>query len=466
MVNKIGEKFTDTFQKYLPNAFVFAILLTLITAFGTFIWLGATPLNIIESWYDGFFDLLPFAMQIVLLIITGYSIALTPIVKRGIDNITKYINTPGQVYLLVVFLGMLLSMVSFSWIVITSVLARELAIRVKGVNYPYLVACVYFSLNSWVMGLSSTIPLYLSSEKGNILIAEKLLSDVIPTSHTLGSSLNIAMMVILLVGAPLLMMLLRPKSANKKELSDLLITSKTIEEQSIEDEASSLKLPFSSLSDKLNNSPILQLLIVAMGLTYIIFHFSTKGFELGLNIMIFIFLIIGMLLHKTPLRYAISMKRSSSNISGILFQYPFYAGVMGIMLYTGLGNEIGQMLASVATVDSYPFYAYITGGIVNFAIPSAGGEFNVVAPSLISAIKEIGSALPEEEITAMISRASMSVAYGETLSNMLQPFYLLMVMPVMAVGTKLQARDLMGYLAIPFVVYFIVQSVMVVWWPL
>lgn len=190
MISKIGEKFTDTFQKYMPNAFVFAILLTIFTAFGAFVWLGATPLNIIESWYGGFFDLLEFAMQIVLLIITGFSIALSPIVKRGIDNITKYINTPGQVYLLVVFLGMLLSMVSFSWIVITSFLARELAIRVKGVNYPYLVACVYFSLNSWVMGLSSSIPLYLNSKEGNILINEKLLSDIIPTSSTLGSTLR------------------------------------------------------------------------------------------------------------------------------------------------------------------------------------------------------------------------------------------------------------------------------------
>lgn len=466
MINKLGEKFTDTFQKYMPNAFVFAILLTILTAFGAFIWLGATPLNIIESWYGGFFNLLPFAMQIVLLIITGYSIALSPIVKRGIDNIAKYINTPGQVYLLVVFLGMLLSMVSFSWIVITSVLARELAIRVKGVNYPYLVACVYFSLNSWVMGLSSTIPLYLSSKEDNILINEKLLSDVIPTSSTLGSTLNIAMIPILVIGAPLLMFLLRPRTANKKELSDLIKTSRTIEEQTIEDEASALKLPLKSMSDKLNNSLILQMFIVIMGLAYIIFYFSSNGFDLNFNIIIFIFLIVGMFFHKTPQRYVISMKRSTSNISGILFQYPFYAGIMGIMLYTGLGDKIGQILASVATVDSYPFYAYITGGIVNFAIPSAGGEFNVVAPSLISAIKQIGDALPEEEIIAMISRASMSVAYGETLSNMLQPFYLLMVMPVMAFGTKLQARDLMGYLAIPFVVYFIIQSVMVVWWPL
>ena len=153
-------------------------------------------------------------------------------------------------------------------------------------------------------------------------------------------------------------------------------------------------------------------------------------------------------------------------ISGILFQYPFYAGIMGIMLYTGLGDKLGQVLASVATLDSYPFYAYLTGGIVNFAIPSAGGEFAVIGPSLINAIKELGAGLPESEIIAMISRASLSVAYGESLSNMLQPFYLLIVMPIMGTGVKLQARDVMGYLVVPFVIFFIIQSLLVVWWPL
>lgn len=465
MIHKLGGKFTRLFLNYMPNAFVFAILLTLITAFGAFIWLDASPMKIITSWYDGFFDLLGFAMQITLIVITGFSIALSPIVKRSIDYLARYINSPGQVYFLVVMIGMLLSMISFGWLVITCVLARELALRVKGVNYPFLIACAYFSFNSWVLGLSSSIPLLLNSEN-NFLIEAGLLSNVIPTSYTLGSSLNIAMMALMVIGAPLVMLLLRPKTADKKELSDLMVSKDTNEEQTIKEEALSLKLPFKSLSDTLNNSIVLQMIIVVMGLSYIIFHFSTKGLDLNFNIMIFIFIIVGMLLHKTPMRYVISMQRSSSNISGILFQYPFYAGIMGIMLYTGLGEELGQMLASVASMDSYPFYAYMTGGFINFAIPSAGGEFAVVGPSIIDAVKEIGAGLPPEEITAMISRASMSVAYGESLSNMLQPFYLLIVMPIMGAGIKLQARDIMGYLVIPFILYFIIQSCIVVWWPL
>ena len=339
----------------MPNAFVFAILLTLITGFGSYIWLEASLFEIIKSWYHGFFDLISFAMQIVLIIITGFSIALSPAVKKGIDALSKYIKTPTQVYFLVVFIGMILSLISFGWLVITSVLARELALRVKGINYPFLIACVYFSFNSWVLGLSSSIPLLLNSEN-NFLIENGVLTDIIPTSFTLQSSLNIAMIFLLVIVAPFIMFLLRPKSSKNRELKDLLVSNESKNKQTIKEEATSLNLPYRTISDSLNNSVILQMIVVLMGLSYIIFHFSTKGLDLNFNIMIFIFLIIGMLLHKTPARYVISMKRSSSNISGILFQYPFYAGIMGIMIYTGLGDRLGEVMASIATLDTYPFF--------------------------------------------------------------------------------------------------------------
>ena len=465
MIHQLGALFSRVYLRYMPNAFVFAILLTLITGFGSYIWLEASLFEIIKSWYHGFFDLISFAMQIVLIIITGFSIALSPAVKKGIDALSKYIKTPTQVYFLVVFIGMILSLISFGWLVITSVLARELALRVKGINYPFLIACVYFSFNSWVLGLSSSIPLLLNSEN-NFLIENGVLTDIIPTSFTLQSSLNIAMIFLLVIVAPFIMFLLRPKSSKNRELKDLLVSNESKNKQTIKEEATSLNLPYRTISDSLNNSVILQMIVVLMGLSYIIFHFSTKGLDLNFNIMIFIFLIIGMLLHKTPARYVISMKRSSSNISGILFQYPFYAGIMGIMIYTGLGDRLGEVMASIATLDTYPFFAYLIGGIVNFAIPSAGGEFAVIGPSLINAITEIGVGLPQKKITAMIARASLSAAYGESLSNMLQPFYLLIVMPIMGKGVKLQARDIMGYLVIPFLIFFIIQSLLIVYWPL
>jgi short-chain fatty acids transporter len=139
---------------------------------------------------------------------------------------------------------------------------------------------------------------------------------------------------------------------------------------------------------------------------------------------------------------------------------------MGIMTYTGLGADLGGWIASVATADTYPLFAYILGGVVNFAIPSAGGEFAVIGPSVIEAINTLSVGLPGAERTGMLARASLAIAYGESLTNLLQPFFLLLVIPVMAKGINIQARDIMGYLVLPFFVFLILQILMVLYMPL
>ncbi|PTM06487.1 MAG: short-chain fatty acid transporter, partial [Bacteroidetes bacterium] len=373
MLTKLGQKFTDTFTKYMPSAYVFALLLTLLTGLVALIFTDSKPITILEGWYDGFWKLLSFGMQIVLIIITAYCIAQSTLVKKGIDSIAKRIKTPTQVYLTIVALGSLLSLISFGMVIITAILGRELALRIKGIHYPFLVACVYFSFNGWVCGLSSSIALLLNTEN-NFLIESGILNDTISTSYSLGSTLNIAMIGLFIFIAPLIIWLLIPKSSEGKELRDLK-TDTTDDNTSVKDEALSYKLPFKAVSDALNNAGWLQISVALLGVSYIVYHFATKGFDLNFNIMIFIFLVIGMLLHITPMRYSIAMKRASSNISGILFQYPFYAGIMGIMLASGLGAKISDVLTSIATPESYAFISYLTGGIINFAIPSAGGEF-------------------------------------------------------------------------------------------
>jgi len=464
MISKLGQKFTDLFQRTMPDAFVFALILTLITGIASIIWVEATPLKVLESWYAGFWTLLEFGMQMVLLIVTGYCIALSPFIGKAIDKSTRYIRTPTQVYVSVTLIGMLLSLVSWGWVVITAVLARELALRIKGVNYPFLIACVYFSMNSWVAGLSSSIPLLLNTDK-NYLIEGEILADTISTSYTLGSTLNLGMIILYVVLAPIMMYLLIPKK-RPLEIEDLLIDKEEKKQIEINEEASNLKLPYKALSDQLNNSLPLQYIIAFLGLAYIIYYFVSNGLNLNLNIMIFVFIIFGLFLHKTPIRYGIAMRRASSNVSDILFQFPFYAGIMGIMIHTGLGEELATLIASVATIDSYPFFAYLLGGIVNFAIPSGGGEFAVIGPSMIEAVNVIGTGLPQEALSEMTARASLSIAYGESLTNLLQPFFLLLVLPVMGAGLKIQARDIMGYLVVPFLLYFTIQSLMVVYMPL
>lgn len=464
MLTKLGQKFTDSFTKYMPSAYVFALLLTLITCILAFVFTESKPIKILQGWYDGFWNLLSFGMQMVLIIITAYCIAQSEAVKKGIDRIAKLINTPTQVYLIIISLGSLLSLISFGMVVVTAILGRELALRIKGIHYPFLVACVYFSFNGWVCGLSSSIALLLNTDN-NFLIGNGILNNTISTGFSLGSHLNFIMIGLFVLISPLLFWLLIPKASENKELQDLQ-TSLDDEESSVKAEAHAYKLPYKALSDALNNAGWLQISVAVLGLIYIGYHFLSNGFDLNLNIMIFIFLIVGMLLHITPMRYSLAMKRASSNISGILFQYPFYAGIMGIMTATGLGEQLSNLLVSIATPESYAFISYLTGGIINFAIPSAGGEFAVIGPSIINMVQELGSNLSANETTAMIARASMSVAYGESLSNLLQPFFLLVVFPVMGKGIKIQARDVVGYLFIPFVVLFVIQALLVTFIPL
>ena len=449
MLTRLGEKFTDLFKKNMPDAFVFALILTLAISLMALVGVKATPIEIIDSWYKGFWMLLEFGMQMVLLIVTGYTIALSPLIKKQIDRLAAVIKSPVQVYYFVTLFGLMVSLVSWGWVVIAAVLGRELAQRVKGINYPFLIACAYFSNNSWSTGLSSSIPLLLNTE-GNYLISSGVLETTIPTTTTLASPLNISIILLYVLFAPLLALLLRPQESEGVEFKDLLIDNSSLKQISIEEEANLQRLPFKSLSDILNNNFPLVVIIFLIGLYYSVRHFVLNGFDLNLNIMNFIFLILGLLLHKTPLRYSIAMRRSSSNVSSILFQFPFYAGIMGIMIHTGLGEALAMQLATVANIHTYPFFSFLLGGIVNFAIPSGGGEFAVIGPSILEAVKVIGAGVSEAELAHMLSRAALSVAYGESLTNLLQPFYLLLILPVMGAGVKIQARDVMGYLVIPF----------------
>ena len=465
MLLKFGEKFTDIFKRIMPDSFVFALLLTLVTGLSAVIFVNSNLLEILDSWYKGFWELLEFGMQITLIIVTGYSIALSSFTDKILNKVSRRISSPIQVYLTVIILGVLLSMISWGMVVIVAVLARELALRVKGINYPFLIACTYLSFTSWVTGLSSSIPLLLNT-KNNFLIKEGVLNEVIPTSLTLGSNLNFIIIFIYVIIVPFIIFILIPKSSKNKELKDLIVNDQTNKEISIEEEANLYRSKKNTFSDKLNHSRLLQNIIFIMGICYLIYYFNSNGFDLNLNIMIFIFIILGLVLHQTPKRYAISMKRASNNVYGIIFQFPFYAGIMGIMLYTGLGESFSNWIASNATISNFPYYSYLIGGLVNFAIPSGGGEFAVIGPSIIEAAKQLAISLPPEQMTEYIARTALSIAYGESLTNLLQPFFLLIVLPVMGSGTRIEARDVMGYLAIPFLILFILESLLILYMPI
>jgi short-chain fatty acids transporter len=456
---RIAQLSAAAIRRWLPDPFVFAVLLTVITGATAMLWVGAGPVEVLTGWYDGFWMLLEFGMQMVLILVTGYAIALSAPVTRIIDRLALTVARPGPVYLTVLVGGGLLCLVSWGWVVLTAVLGRELARRVRGIHYPYLVACAFYSSGVWVTGLSSSIPLLLNTP-GNFLIEAGLLPTTIPVTVTLGSPLNLAVMAVYLVVSPAIMWLLRPRE-RAIELDELRTGSAVAEETTVAEGAEAMRASKPTLSDKLNSSALLQMVVVAMGLAYIALHFIRRGFDLNLNIMIFSFLIFGMLLHRTPIRYVVAMGRACSNISGIVFQYPFYAGIMGIMMSTGLGKAVAAWMASLVTLKTLPVAAFVLGGVVNFSIPSAGGEWAVIGPPLVESVRELAGPVGAGELSRHVGRVAMAVAYGETLTNLLQPFFLLAVLPVMGAGVRIQAREIVGHFFVPFLILFTVIGLLV-----
>jgi len=452
MLSALGTLFSSRLRRWIPEPFVFALVLTVLV--GALAW-SATDRSVVEltgHWYDGFWMLLEFGMQMVLILSTGFAIALSPIAARLIDRVAGLARTPGAVYVLVLVVGGIFSLVSWGWVVLTAVLARELARRVDGVDYAYLVACVYISGQPWVGGLSSSIPLLLNTD-GNFLIEGGVLETTIAASRTLGSGLNAAYVALYFLVIPVLMWMLRPRGEDVRSV-DELADEGARDELAVDEEAESLRLGGRSLSDRLNNGVVLQAAVALLALAWVVRHFATHGFDLDLNIMIFAFFAIGLLVHRTPMRYGLAMKRACANVSGIIFQYPFYAGIMGLMMFSGLGALVSGWLAGGATMATLPLIAQFAGAVVNFAIPSAGGEWAVIGPSLTETALSVSAHLPPDEQQAFVAKIAMAVAYGETSTNLLQPFFLLIVLPVMGAGVLIQARDVMGYLVLPFVAVY------------
>ncbi|MBN2256087.1 MAG: short-chain fatty acid transporter [Deltaproteobacteria bacterium] len=465
MLATIGKFFADKFRRLLPDSFIFAILLTFLAAIMAFMFVDAKPFGIVQAWYKGFWILLAFAMQMVLILVTGYAIAISPPAEKFLDWLSTKVKTPVAVYGVVTFMGCVFSLISWGWIVLTAVLGRELSRRVKGVDYRLLAACVYTAFLPWHGGLSGSIPLVLNTPD-NFLIKAKVLSETIPTTLTLLSPMNIACSLGLLIVLPALMIMMRPSEQHVVSLDDMVDEEhKAVKPMSVAEEADSLKLPDKNISDLLNNSLVIQVIICLMGLWFLFDHFYSKGFDINLNVMNFLFIIVGMICHKTPFRYVIAMKRACSNVSGIVLQFPFYAGIMGIMIYTGLGKAIAAWIAGFATVGSFPFIAFLIGGFVNIFVPSGGGEWAVVGQPILEAARTLGATMPADQLTAFFARVSMAVAYGDAWTNMIQPFWTLAFFPVIAAGTKMQARDIMGYTFVSLIASFFIFAICVTWVP-
>lgn len=415
-------------ERYLPDPFLFVIILTVVV-FGLGLGLtDSSPVQMVAFWGEGFWALLAFSMQMVLVLVTGFVLASSPIFKKGLGKLASFARSPGSAILWVTIVSLAASWINWGFgLVIGALFAKELAKRVENVDYRLLIASAYSGFLIWHAGFSGSIPLSIATEGHPFVDA----IGIIPTSETIFSSYNLIIVAALLIIVPLLNRMMMPKKEETVTVDPAVLVDPPVEEVPSKGNMTP--------AERLENSWILSMVIGALGIAFIIYYFVNNGFALTLDLVNFMFLFLGILFHGTPRKYLSAVQEAVKGAGAIIVQFPFYAGIMGMMTASGLAAVISEAFVSISTADTFPLFAFLSAGLVNFFVPSGGGQWAVQAPIMLEAAEMLGSEP---------AKVAMAVAWGDAWTNMIQPFWAL---PALAIA-GLKAKDIMGFCVIVLVV--------------
>ncbi|MEM8818974.1 MAG: TIGR00366 family protein [Pseudomonadota bacterium] len=407
-------------QRWLPEPLVIVILLTFFV-FGLGIAMeGASPVAMVGYFGDGFWNLLEFAMQMALVLVIGFVFASTPLSGRLLGAIARRASTPGQAIPLVTLVSLAASFVNWGFgLVIGALFAKRLAREVPEVDYRLLIASGYSGFLIWHAGLSGSIPL-TAATPGNFLEGE---IGLIPASETIFAPFNLILLALIAVGLPLLNRMMLNHGGRVVRAGDL-----HLEDQ----DEGKLHAPVTTPAARLETTRWLGWGIGGFGLAFIALQVARGEFALTLNTVNFAFLFAGLLLHGSARAFLDALDEAVKGVGGILIQFPFYAGVMGMMVGSGLAASLTDLFVGGANAAILPVLAFLSAGVVNVLVPSGGGQWAVQGPIVMPAAEVLG---------ADKARVLMAIAWGDAWTNMIQPFWAL---PALAVA-GLNARDIMGF---------------------
>lgn len=429
--------FTALMKKYLPESFVFAIGFTILTFVLGVLLQGTSPLTLTQSWGKGFWSILPFTAQMATLLLTGYCLAKAPFVDKGVEYVAQFVKTPRMAVVIATVIAGVGSYLNWGFgLIVGAMVARKLALSIKGVHYPLLMASAFSGFCFYGVGLTGTIPITIAT-KGHFLESQM---GIVPLSETIFSNFILLMALFLMVTLPFLNAMLHPKTGIIELKPDAAPAAAVVQTQIHE----------RTIAEKINNSRILNLVIVLLGFAYIGYYFSGGG-KLDINTVNMIMLILGLLFLGSPAKYVSAITEGSKAIGGIILQYPFYAGIMAMMAGSGLVGTIAHWFVNISDVHTLPLFGLLSSYVINFFAPSAGGHWVIQGPFMVEAAKALG---------ADMGKMAMAVGWGNAWNDMVQPFWLL---PTLAIS-GLKLSDVMGFCVVEMLYVGIVLCVSILAW--
>ncbi len=452
MIAKLGSVLTRIFARSAPDPFVIAIGLTIVAAILA-ITLGhyegaQTPSQraaaMIDSWRGsasypgGIWKFLGFGMQMSLILVTGHALAASKPIGVLIGKLASIPHSAPGAAALVGLVAVIFGLINWGLgLIVGALFARQVAkvcaqkgIRVHGA---LLAAAGYMGLLVWHSGFSGSAPLKMTTQAQarDVLPAEVFEAmeiKHIPLSETLLSPMNLFVAGGLLVIVPIILWLLTPKH------DDEIVPMTVIEPQRAQDPGSGL------FPDRIERSPIVVWALALMLFWAFVRFASTEGLmKLGPNEVNVLMLALGLIMHGSVRSYVSAAEDGARGCAGIILQFPLYAGIMALLSSSGLINEFSTWMGTLANQTTAPMFVFISAGIVNLFVPSGGGQWAIQGPIALETGAQVGVA-PAKMV--------MAVAYGDQLTNMLQPFWAL---PLLAI-TKVKAREIVGYTAVVMLV--------------
>lgn len=414
-------------ERFIPSSLMFTIVLTFIVAILCLALTPAGPLEVLDGWGEGLAGLLAFMTQMALVLLLGHVLANTGPVRRLLSWLAGIPRTALQSYLFVFTVAALASLITWGLgLVVGALMAREVATRgrERGVrlHFPMLVASGFAGFVVWHMGYSASGPLTAATE-GSFL-TESLGGQTLPITETVFSTWNMLAALATIVVVGLTLYLIAPRG----EARIIELPAQAAEKEE------TTEAPRETPADHLDASRIPTLLI-GLALAVYLGRYFVLGGTLTLDIVNWSFLAAILLLVRSAHELIELTAKAASNVGEILLQFPLYAGILGMMTATGLIAVLSDALVSVSNPVTFGLFAFLAAGLVNFFVPSGGGQFAVQGPIMLSAGAELGV---DPAVTIM------AVSYGDQWTNMIQPFW---AIPLLAIA-GLKMRDILGYTTI------------------
>ena len=444
-------------RRFMPDPFALVLLLTLVAlVLGVAVIPdvpGAAPrtllgraAEVVSLWTNGFgnAEILKFGFQIILIVVTGEAIAESPPAQKLLARLSALPKTPSQALLVVTSFAVVSGWVHWGFgLIASALLARAVgrSFRARGIplHYPLLGTGAYTAMLLWHAGLTASAPLLMNTQKNFVsdVLGEK--GAKVPLTETIFAPYNLLACAVLIVIVPLLVTAMHPAKADVVEAAGPEESSDGSARALGGDAAGRQESAFATPAEHLDKRRWLTFVLGALGLSFLFRYLREHGFDLNHNVVNTTFLMLGMLLHDSPVAYATAVKKSASGVAGVILQFPFYGGILEIMTRCGISDRISHAFVALATAQTLPLFTFAASILTKSFVPSGAGEWAVEGPPMLRAAKELG--VPYGKIT-------MAVAYGNMLGNMYQPFWSLPLLGVMG----LRAKDIMGYCLILFVV--------------